>query len=152
MSQTSAASENPTMPTQIILVCHAPLASALHAVACHGFHQHLSDVIAIDVLSEERKEQVCARIDAAWQEAGSPMAVLLLTDLHGATPSNGASLWLSSQAPNAGHAPCADVGGVAGVSLPLLLKALTYKHLPPAALAAHLLESQADCGCRLEAL
>jgi PTS system ascorbate-specific IIA component len=144
VSQTSAASENPTMPTQIILVCHAPLASALHAVACHGFHQHLSDVIAIDVLSEERKEQVCARIDAAWQEAGSPMAVLLLTDLHGATPSNGASLWLSSQTP--------DAAGVAGVSLPLLLKALTYKHLPPAALAAHLLESQADCGCRLEAL
>jgi PTS system mannose-specific IIA component len=139
-------------PTQIILVCHAPLASALHAVACHGFHQHLADVIAIDVLSEERKEQVCARIDGAWQEAGAPMAVLLLTDLHGATPSNGASLWLSSQAPNAGHAPCADVAGVAGVSLPLLLKALTYKHLPPAALAAHLLESQADCGCRLEAL
>jgi PTS system ascorbate-specific IIA component len=131
-------------PTQIILVCHAPLASALHAVACHGFHQHLADVIAIDVLSEERKEQVCERIQAAWQEAGRPKAVLLLTDLHGATPSNGASLWLSSQAP--------DAAGVAGVSLPLLLKALTYKHLPPVALAAHLLESQADCGCRLEAL
>ncbi|NDH97238.1 MAG: hypothetical protein EBZ17_07235, partial [Actinobacteria bacterium] len=62
-------------------------------------------------------------------------AVLLLTDLHGATPSNGASLWLSSQAPNASHAPCPDVAGVAGVSLPLLLKALTYKHLSPAALA-----------------
>ena len=149
MSQATTATAT---PTQIILVCHAPLASALHAVACHGFHQHLSDVIAIDVLSEERKEQVCARIDGAWQEAGAPMAVLLLTDLHGATPSNGASLWLSSQAPNAGHAPCADVGGVAGVSLPLLLKALTYKHLSPAALAAHLLESQADCGCRLEVL
>jgi PTS system ascorbate-specific IIA component len=132
------------MPTQIILVCHAPLASALHAVACHGFHQHLADVIAIDVLSEERKEQVCERIQAAWQEAGRPKAVLLLTDLHGATPSNGASLWLSSHAP--------DAAGVAGVSLPLLLKALTYKHLPPVALAAHLLESQADCGCRLEAL
>jgi PTS system ascorbate-specific IIA component len=134
-------------PTQIILVCHAPLASALHAVACHGFHQHLADVIAIDVLSEERKEHVCERIQAAWQEAGTPKAVLLLTDLHGATPSNGASLWLSSQAP-----ALAAVAGVAGVSLPLLLKALTYKHLPPAALAAHLLESQADCGCRLEAL
>jgi len=131
-------------PTQIILVCHAPLASALHAVACHGFHQHLADVIAIDVLSEERKEHVCERIQAAWQEAGTPKAVLLLTDLHGATPSNGASLWLSSEAP--------DAAGVAGVSLPLLLKALTYKHLPPVALAAHLLESQADCGCRLEAL
>lgn len=144
MSQASAASENPAMPTQIILVCHAPLASALHAVACHGFHQHLADVIAIDVLSEECKEHVCERIQAAWQEAGTPKAVLLLTDLHGATPSNGASLWLSSQAP--------DAAGVAGVSLPLLLKALTYKHLPPAALAAHLLESQADCGCRLEAL
>ena len=144
MSQASAASENTAMPTQIILVCHAPLASALHAVACHGFHQHLADVIAIDVLSEERKEHVCERIQAAWQEAGTPEAVLLLTDLHGATPSNGASLWLSSQA--------TDAAGVAGVSLPLLLKALTYKHLPPAALAAHLLESQADCGCRLEAL
>ena len=144
MSQASAASNNAGMPTQIILVCHAPLASALHAVACHGFHQHLADVIAIDVLSEERKEHVCERVQAAWQDAGAPQAVLLLTDLHGATPSNGASLWLSSRA--------TEVAGMAGVSLPLLLKALTYKHLPPAALAAHLLESQADCGCRLEAL
>ena len=150
MSQASAASNKAGMSTQIILVCHAPLASALHAVACHGFHQHLADVIAIDVLSEERKEHVCERVQAAWQDAGAPQAVLLLTDLHGATPSNGASLWLSSRATEV--AAVADVAGMAGVSLPLLLKALTYKQLPPAALAAHLLESQADCGCRLEAL
>lgn len=135
--------------TQIILVCHAPLGSALHAVACHGFNRQLRDAIVVDVLSKQSKAEVSAAIESAWQEEGGPRAVLLLTDLHGATPSNGASLWMTTHRHR--DKDC-EVAGVTGVSLPLLLKALTYKTLSPEALATHLLTNQPDCGCRLEAL
>ena len=50
----------------LFLVCHAPLASALHAVACHGFGRSLSDVEVIDVLSSQEPEQVSQAIALRW--------------------------------------------------------------------------------------
>lgn len=132
--------------TRLFLICHAPLASSFHGVACHAFGQRLNDAVAIDVLSHHSREQVAELIEEAWVAAGSPTQVLLLTDLLGATPCNGASLWMGRSKDNL------QLAGIAGMSLPLLLKALTYKQLVPSELAEHLLRSQADCGCRLEAI
>jgi PTS system ascorbate-specific IIA component len=132
--------------TRLFLICHAPLASSFHGVACHAFGQRLNDAVAIDVLSHQSREQVAALIEEAWVAAGSPAQVLLLTDLMGATPCNGASLWMDKKKESL------EIAGIAGMSLPLLLKALTYRQLLPSELAEHLLRSQADCGCRLEVL
>lgn len=132
--------------TRLFLICHAPLASSFHGVACHAFGQRLNDAVAIDVLSHQSREQVAALIEEAWVAAGSPAQVLLLTDLMGATPCNGASLWMDRNKDGL------EIAGIAGMSLPLLLKALTYRQLVPNELAEHLLRSQADWGCRLESL
>ncbi|MFM1827349.1 MAG: hypothetical protein RLY67_730 [Pseudomonadota bacterium] len=132
--------------TRLFLICHAPLASSFHGVACHAFGQRLNDAVAIDVLSHQSREQVAALIEEAWVAAGSPAQVLLLTDLMGATPCNGASLWMDKKKESL------EIAGIAGMSLPLLLKALTYRQLLPSELAEHLLRSQADFGCRLEVL
>ena len=35
--------------TAIILVCHAPLGQALHAVACHAFGRYIPDVVVADI-------------------------------------------------------------------------------------------------------
>jgi mannose/fructose-specific phosphotransferase system component IIA len=59
---------------------------------------------------------------------------LLLADLLGATPSNAASAWLSLHHDLNAH-------GLTGVSVPMLLKALTYREMPAQALATKL----ADC-------
>lgn len=107
------------MATRLFLVCHAPLASALHAVACHGFGRRLDEVEVIDVLASQSPEQVEKQITARWQALGSPTEVLLLTDLAGATPANGIARWLK-------HHPGQ---GLAAASLPTLLRALTYKEL-----------------------
>jgi mannose PTS system EIIA component len=105
----------------LFLVCHAPLASALHAVACHGFGRSLSDVEVFDVLSSQEPEQVSQAIALRWQELKQPKAVFFLTDMIGATPYNGVVAFMKR------HPDIAK--GVAGVNLPVLLRAITYRSL-----------------------
>ena len=114
----------------LFLVCHAPLASALHAVACHGFGRSLSDVEVIDVLSSQEPEQVSQAIALRWQELYKPKAVFFLTDMVGATPYNGVIAFMKSH-PDIAHA-------VAGVNLPVLLRAITYRSLSHCELIAKL--------------
>ncbi|MFZ8912257.1 MAG: PTS sugar transporter subunit IIA [Burkholderiaceae bacterium] len=114
----------------LFLVCHAPLASALHAVACHGFGRSLSDVEVLDVLSSQGPDQVGQALESRWQELGKPKAVFFLTDMIGATPYNGVLSFMNS------HPDIAQ--GVAGVSLPVLLRAITYRSLNQCELIAKL--------------
>lgn len=123
--------------TLLVLVCHAPMASALHAVACHGFGMTLSAVRVIDVLSSASPQSVQNELESLWASEGCPEQVLVLTDLLGATPSNGAGAWLS-QAPT-------TRAGVTGVSLPMLLRALSHRSEPALGLAARLRSSAPDC-------
>lgn len=131
--------------TQLFLVCHAPLGSALHAVACHGFGQKLSDVIVLDVLSSQTPQQVAENLTQLWQDNGRPTEVLVVTDLLGATPANGAQLWLKQLRTQAAIQGL----GLAGVSLPGLLRALTYRELPAHALVDKLLQDPGQGCCSL---
>lgn len=124
-------------PTLLILVCHTPLASALHSVVDHGFGMVVSALGVLDVPSSATPQSVGTGIEALWRAEGSPAEVLVLTDLLGATPSNGASAWLA-QAPG-------TRAGVTGVSLPILLRAMSHRDLKAAALAALLRASAPDC-------
>ncbi|MFZ9733724.1 MAG: PTS sugar transporter subunit IIA [Burkholderiaceae bacterium] len=130
------------MTTCLFLVCHAPLASALHAVACHGFGRRLDEVEVIDVLASQSPEQVEGLITERWEAMGRPPEVLLLSDLAGATPANGIARWLG-QHPGE---------GVAAASLPTLLRALTYKSLNAKALRDKLCETERSGCCSIVAL
>ena len=127
------------MATHLFLICHAPLASALHAVACHGFGRRLDEVEVIDVMASQSPEQVEKQITARWQELGSPTEILLLTDLAGATPANGIARWLK-------HHPGQ---GLAAASLPTLLRALTYKELDAQTLHQKLCASEHASCCTI---
>ena len=127
------------MTTRLFLVCHAPLASALHAVACHGFGRRLEEVEVIDVLASQSPEQVEKQITARWEELGCPTELLLLTDLAGATPANGIARWLK-------HHPGQ---GLAAASLPTLLRALTYKELDARSLHQKLCASEHASCCTI---
>lgn len=120
--------------TLLILVCHAPLGQALHAVACHAFGRYVGDVVVADIEANASLDDATATIEKVWRQEGSPHNVLLLADLLGATPSNAASAWLSLHHDLSAH-------GLTGVSVPMLLKALTYREIPAQTLATKL----ADC-------
>lgn len=113
---------------RLILLAHAPLASALEAVATHAFPELAARVRAVDVEATEAPEvterRVRALIDAPGPDGevarGGDAEVLILTDVFGATPTNVAQR-------------LADRSGVrvlAGVNVPMLWRALNYAALP----------------------
>jgi PTS system ascorbate-specific IIA component len=112
------------MNNGIVIVAHAPLASALRQCVAHVFPERVGEVLALDVTAQDTPADCAQRAQqalAAW--AGRPL--LLLTDILGATPCNVARE-LAQQ-----RTACV----LAGVNLPMLLRAVTYQHESLPALA-----------------
>jgi len=107
----------------ILLIAHAPLANALRQCALHVFPDCGNLVVAIDVQPNLSPDETlgAARI-ALDQLSRIPQVkgVLVLTDIFGATPSNVAQKLVDG------------VGSrlITGVNLPMLLRAVTYRHEP----------------------
>jgi PTS system mannose-specific IIA component len=101
--------------TTILIIAHAPLASALKAVAQHTYPDCAAQVQALDVSHDASAEQVEA--DARGLMAGQAGGdTLVLTDVFGATPCRGATLLLGNP----------RVRLVAGVNVPMLWRTLCY--------------------------
>jgi PTS system mannose-specific IIA component len=104
------------MTTGILIIAHAPLASALRQCVLHVFPDSADAVAAVDVDSTVAVEQ-------SLQDAQACMApfegseVLVLTDVFGATPFNIAQKLVDGRRARL----------VAGVNLPMLLRAVTYR-------------------------
>ncbi|NDI84897.1 PTS sugar transporter subunit IIA [Undibacterium crateris] len=102
----------------ILLMTHAPLGSAFLQAASHVFRAIPERLEAIDVIADQNTDQVHQLALEAVQRLNSGSGVLVLTDIMGGTPSN----------------CCRQLGEpdqvavIAGISLPMLLRALTYRH------------------------
>jgi PTS system ascorbate-specific IIA component len=103
------------MSTRILIIAHAPLASALRDCAMHVFPDCAQAVVAIDVPPYEPPEDTLA---TAMQQLQSPQDTLVLTDVMGATPANVAQRLLVVQGARL----------IAGVNLPMLLRTVCYRH------------------------
>jgi mannose PTS system EIIA component len=113
----------------ILLIAHAPLANALRQCALHVFPDCSDTVVAIDVQPNLSPEETlgAARI-ALDQLSRVPQVtgVLVLTDIFGATPSNVAQKLVDG----------VNSRLITGVNLPMLLRAVTYRHEPLDALVS----------------
>ncbi|HMN22471.1 MAG TPA: PTS fructose transporter subunit IIA [Ottowia sp.] len=101
----------------VLLVAHAPLAQALRQAALHVLPDAGADVLAVDVQAEATPEQSLALARAALARLGQRPGVLILSDVVGATPCNVASRLVQP--------PHSEL--LAGVNLPMLLRALSYR-------------------------
>jgi len=102
----------------LLLIAHAPLASAMKAVAEHTFPNCAPQLAVLDVSPEMSAEEVETAARALLAGAGHEEA-LVLTDVFGATPCNGA---LRLQGPH--------VRVVSGVNVPMLWRSLCYANEP----------------------
>lgn len=102
----------------ILLLTHAPLGQAFLEAATHVFRSRPERLAAVDVRADQDLGEVRALADAAIRSIDDGSGVLVITDVMGGTPSN---CTLSLCQP--GH-----VEVIAGISLPMLLRALTYRH------------------------
>jgi len=108
----------------ILIIAHAPLASALRDCALHVFPDCGADVQAVDVPADEAPEDSLVRAQQALHRLGAD-SVLLVSDVFGATPCNVA------QKLNDG----VRTRLVAGANLPMLLRSVCYRHESLEALA-----------------
>jgi PTS system mannose-specific IIA component len=98
----------------LLLIAHAPLASALKAVAEHTFPDCARQLAVLDVLPEMSADEVGQLARTLLAKAGH-LEALVLTDVYGATPCN-AALRLQSS----------SVRVLSGVNVPMLWRSLCY--------------------------
>jgi PTS system ascorbate-specific IIA component len=116
------------MSNCIFIIAHAPLASALRDCALHVYPECAASVVALDVQAHAQPEETLALAEQA--RAGSvEQGMLVLTDIFGATPANVAQKLVAGQTAKL----------IAGVNLPMLYRAVCYRHEPLDALAARAL-------------
>lgn len=108
----------------VLLIAHAPLAQALREAALHVFADAAPDVLALDVPADEPPDDTLQRARALLDGRNS---TLVLADVLGATPCNVATR-LQQESPHTRRL-------LAGANLPMLLRALGYRHQPLAELA-----------------
>lgn len=111
---------------RILLIAHAPLAHALRECALHVFPDCGPDVDALDVQPQDAPEASLAQAQALLQRHPEGSQTLVLTDLFGATPCNVAQRLVDGVQSRL----------VTGVNVPMLLRAVSYRHEPLDAVVA----------------
>ena len=100
----------------ILIIAHAPLASAMREAVAHVFPERMAQVLALDVLAQASPQDSLHQAQQLADQLGVE-PVLVLTDVMGATPCN-VALSLCEQ--HAGRL-------LTGVNVPMLWRAVCYQ-------------------------
>ncbi|MBL0920216.1 MAG: PTS fructose transporter subunit IIA [Hydrogenophaga sp.] len=101
----------------ILLIAHAPLASALRQCVLHVFPDAHDAVVALDVQPNVPPEETLAQARMLLTQMARPQT-LVVTDVFGATPCNVAQRLVDGVRSKL----------VTGVNLPMLLRTVSYRH------------------------
>ncbi len=112
----------------ILIIAHAPLASALRQCVAHVFTDNPEGVAALDVQPNTPPEETLAQARIMLAQLGAKDA-LVLADVFGATPCNVALKLVDGV-----HSKL-----ITGVNLPMLLRTVSYRHETLDALVARAL-------------
>jgi PTS system ascorbate-specific IIA component len=104
----------------ILLIAHGMLGESLIHCASHVMGSRPPHLMQIGVSIQDDPQLVLPQAIKMVRGLDQGSGVLVLTDLYGATPSNIAARLLIP----------GKVEGVAGVNLPMLVRALTYRKEP----------------------
>lgn len=107
------------MTIGILIIAHAPLAHALRQSVLHVFPDCAPALAAVDIQPNLSPEESLATARIAMAQLDTPQ-MLVLTDMFGATPCNVAQKLVDGL----------NHKLIAGVNLPMLLRAITYQHEP----------------------
>ncbi|VVE07144.1 PTS sugar transporter subunit IIA [Pandoraea soli] len=103
----------------ILIIAHAPLASALRECVSHIYGGCPAHVGAIDVVPDQDTAALVVTARERLAQLQEENGVLVLTDLFGATPSNVAAQLVDPK-----------VRVLSGVNLSMLIKAVCYRSVP----------------------
>lgn len=112
----------------ILIIAHAPLASALRQCVAHVFTDSPQGIAALDVQPNMPPEETLAQARIMLSQLGTRHA-LVLADVFGATPCNVAQQLVDG----------VNSKLITGVNLPMLLRTVSYRHESLDALVARAL-------------
>ena len=101
----------------LFLITHGSLGESLVQCACHVMNKRPPQIVQLGVSGQDDPLDILPLARDMMNLVDTGEGVLLMTDIFGATPSN---IALKLMQPG-------RVVGVAGVNLPMLLRALTYR-------------------------
>ena len=101
----------------ILIIAHAPLATALRQCVMHVFPDSAEAVAALDVQPNVPPEESLAQARALMRQMQLPQT-LVVTDVFGATPCNVAQKLIDG----------INSKLITGVNLPMLLRTVSYRH------------------------
>jgi PTS system ascorbate-specific IIA component len=101
----------------IFLITHTTYGESLIQCACHVLNKRPPQIAQLGVAAQDDPLDALPLAQEMLKLVDTGDGVLILTDIYGATPSNIALKLLQP-----GH-----IEGLAGVNLPMLLRALTYR-------------------------
>lgn len=101
----------------VLLISHGSFGESLIQNVCHVLGHRPPLLAQVGVAPQDCPEKLYAKAAHALAEVDSGQGVLVMSDMLGATPSN-----LAAQLLRPGH-----IEGLAGLNLPMLLRALTYR-------------------------
>ncbi|GKS70062.1 PTS system, ascorbate-specific IIA component [Nitrosomonas sp. PY1] len=104
----------------ILLITHENLGENLISCATHVMGMPLPQLSHLGVFKQDQPDAISAKASALIRELDSGEGVLVLSDIYGATPCN-----VGTSLTQAGKVEC-----IAGASLPMLVRVLTYRHEP----------------------
>jgi PTS system ascorbate-specific IIA component len=104
----------------ILIVAHGTLGESLIHCASHVLGGRPPNVMQIGVTVHDDPQQLLPQAIRLTRQLDQGDGVLVMTDVYGATPANMACQLLIP----------GKVEGVAGVNLPMLVRALTYRREP----------------------
>lgn len=104
----------------VLLITHGTLGESLIHCASHVLGHRPPLLLQIGVTPHDDPQQILLQAVRLTKALDQGDGVLVLTDAYGASPSNIAAKLLSP----------GTIEGVAGVNLPMLVRALTYRNEP----------------------
>ena len=125
----------------ILIVAHGALGEALIHRASHVLGKRPQQVRQVGVTIHDDPDAILPQAVELVRQLDTGRGVLVLTDIVGATPSNIATRLLDP----------GRVEGIAGASLPMLVRALTYRDEPLAAVLDKALSGGREGAVRLGA-
>jgi PTS system mannose-specific IIA component len=124
----------------MLIVSHGAFGEALIRCASHVLGERPLRVHQVGVTVHDDPDAMLVQAQELVRQLDDGDGVLVFTDILGATPSNIASRLLRP----------GRIEGVSGVSLPMLIRALTYRNEPLAAVVDKATSAARECTVHIE--
>jgi mannose PTS system EIIA component len=131
----------------IILLVHAPLASAMLDCVSHIYGYTPDNILAVNVNGDDSQANIHKNIQN-WMAEKNYQGYLILNDLYGASPFNIAKNFVDK------HFSIANINTpllmLTGLSLPMLMKAICHQNLSVHEMAQKALDGVIQCTSMLQ--